>query len=179
VTLRPRKLEVTGARAPWVYLFDVHGAAVDEEGLRALARGLCRSSTEEYSSRSYRYPLALVALHDRPVGIDIERVSPWDAAHIDGILTPAERANHRPTDDRWATSLWSSKEALAKGLGDPVSYDPRRLESPIQWNGGCAGRWKADPLNVPDEYVAWLCWQPLTQLTGHPAAVTTQGVGAV
>jgi hypothetical protein len=56
------------------------------------------------------------------------------------------------------TALWSSKEALAKALGDAGDYDPRRLGSPMFWTGGAAGRWRTRRLAVPPGYLAWLCW---------------------
>jgi phosphopantetheinyl transferase len=62
--------------------------------------------------------------------------------------------------DAYVSSLWSSKEALAKALGDPLHYDPRRLESPMSWPGGRAGPWRAARLATPDGHTAWLCWRP-------------------
>jgi phosphopantetheinyl transferase len=108
------------------------------------------------ASRSYCPPYALVAWHDGPVGVDIERVVPCDAAFAASIATPAERV---PRTDREIISLWSGKEALAKALGDAVDYDPRRLEAPAGWRDGSCGAWRAAALPVPDGYCGWVCWR--------------------
>ena len=65
-------------------------------------------------------PYALVAWHDGPVGVDIERVL--------AVRHALRRVDHDPgrarspalDDDREIISLWSGKEALAKALGDAV-----------------------------------------------------------
>ena len=107
-------------------------------------------------SRSYAASYALVAWHDGPVGVDIERVVRCDPRFAESITTPSEQA---PRDDREIVSLWSSKEALAKALGDAVDYDPRRLESPAHWRNGVNGAWRASELALPDGFCGWLCWK--------------------
>jgi phosphopantetheinyl transferase len=108
------------------------------------------------ASRSYSHLYALVAWHDGPVGVDIERVVSCDARFAESITTPAERV---PRTDREIISLWSGKEALAKALGDAVDYDPRRLESPAGWRNGVSGAWHAAAIDVPAGYCAWMCWR--------------------
>jgi phosphopantetheinyl transferase len=110
--------------------------------------------------------LALVALHAEPVGVDIELVTSWAPAQKASILPITERQRRSVMDDRRATSVWSSKEALAKALDTPIYYDPRRLESPAFWPNGAAGRWRAYRLNVPEAYEAWLCWR-VCDANGH------------
>jgi hypothetical protein len=152
-------------RAPTVQLIDARTADVpDEADLRALARKVCAEVAGPFTSRSYRFPFALLATHTAAVGVDIERVEPCDAAFADSIRTPAERSAGSPHEDhdRYFTSLWSSKEALSKALGDALAYDPRRLEGPGAWPEGRSGPWRATPLEVPDGYVAWLCWKELS-----------------
>jgi phosphopantetheinyl transferase len=61
--------------------------------------------------------------------------------------------------DLFVASLWCSKEALAKALGDAIDYDPRRLEAPSRWPAGKSGAWQAQALGVAAEHTAWLCWQ--------------------
>ena len=108
------------------------------------------------ASRSYCLPYALVAWHDGPVGVDIERVVRCDARFAASIATPAERV---PDSDREIISLWSGKEALAKALGDAVDYDPRRLESPAGWRNGVNGAWRAATVPAPDGFCGWVCWR--------------------
>jgi hypothetical protein len=154
-----------GERAPTVQLIDARTAdAPDEAALRELARKACAEAAAPFTSRSYRFPFALVAAHTAAVGVDIERVEPCDAAFADSIRTPAERAAGPPREDhdRYFTSLWSSKEALSKALGDALDYDPRRLEGPGAWPRGRSGPWRAEHLDVADGYVAWLCWKALS-----------------
>jgi hypothetical protein len=107
-------------------------------------------------SRSYCPPFALVAWHDGPVGVDIERIVDCDARFAESITTPDERV---PDTDREIISLWSGKEALAKALGDAVDYDPRRLEAPGGWRNGVSGAWHASALPLPDGYCGWVCWR--------------------
>jgi len=146
---------------PIVVLLDARSAGADEAGLRAAARRVAREAGAPHVARAYRYPYALVAWHDRPVGVDLERVAPCEPAFAAGIRTPAERAAAAASSetDEDVTSLWSAKEALAKALGDARAYDPRRLESPRSWPGGRAGPWRASPLPAPAGHVAWLCWR--------------------
>ncbi|MDA0180031.1 4'-phosphopantetheinyl transferase superfamily protein [Solirubrobacter phytolaccae] len=104
-------------------------------------------------SRSYCEPYALVAFHDGPVGVDIERVVECDARFAASIVTPDETV---PETDAEIISLWSAKEALAKALGDAVDYDPRRLRALSE---GVTGAWHAEPLPLPDGFTGWVCWR--------------------
>jgi phosphopantetheinyl transferase len=122
----------------------------------ALAELKTRARALDAASRSYCPPYALVAWHDGPVGVDIERVVSCDARFAESITTPAERV---PRTDREIISLWAGKEALAKALGDAVDYDPRRLESPAGWRNGVSGAWHAAAISVPDGYCGWMCWR--------------------
>jgi phosphopantetheinyl transferase len=106
------------------------------------------------------------------LGVDLERVQPTDSAFAESICTPAERSRFGPRldDPTFVISLWASKEALAKALGDAVAYDPRRLESPLGWSGGSAGRWRAAELRPAPQYVAWMVWSETAQNSAASAA---------
>ncbi len=148
------------ADAPSTWLLDASGSGVGEGGLRERARQLASASGAAFTSRSYRFPYALVACHTAPVGIDIERMDPLDPAFLASISTPEEMRCHPAVPDRgYAACLWSSKEALAKALGNAVDYDPRRLGSPMYWPQEGSGPWRALSPPVPSGYVAWLCWR--------------------
>ena len=155
---------------PEVRLLDAREAGVDERGLRAWARAECNAAGGPHGSRSYRYPYALVARHSDPVGVDIERIEPFDHAFLDSIRTHSESLEPPAgaATDQYLASLWSSKEALSKALGDALTYDPRRLESPIAWPKGRSGRWRAASVTVPAGYVAWLCWRLTDGRSGCP-----------
>jgi hypothetical protein len=165
--VRRRRLDVAAVDAPTVHLLDATGSAVGQAGLRATARQLCDGSSTAYASRSYRYPLALVALHCRPVGADIERIERWTVEQARSILTPDERrivsadatGSGIEPDAVDPSVIWSGKEALAKALGNALRYDPRHLGSPAFWPDGRAGPWRACRLPVPDGHVGWLCWR--------------------
>ena len=126
------------------------------EGGREAARGLERVAA--HVSRSYAGSYALVAMHSRPVGVDIECLGPVEPDFGVSIATPQERAWADRADPEALISLWSSKEALAKALGDASRHDPRRLGSPLFWPGGRAGRWRARMLEPAEGYVGWVCW---------------------
>ncbi len=139
---------------------DAGSGRLDERALRAWGREQTAAAPGPYSSRAYRHPYALVAWHGAPVGVDIERVEHFDDRFLDSICTPSERALVGQTsfDDAAVASLWCSKEALTKALGDALRYDPRRIGSPLFWPGGRSGPWRALPLPAPTGHTAWLCW---------------------
>ncbi len=151
-----------GADGPVVRLIDARTIDLpDEAVLREHAREMSANAGAAFTSRSYSFPLALVAWHTSAVGVDIERVGPCDEAFADSIRTPAEQAAGWPSEDpdRFFTSLWSSKEALSKALGNAREYDPRWLEGPGAWPDHRSGPWRTKMLDVGTEHVGWLCWR--------------------
>jgi hypothetical protein len=151
-------LEIDTVNAPIVALLDVTSEGLDEAALKQRARALAVAMGRGTMSRSYCHPYALVGWHTGPVGVDIERVSGCSERFARSISTPSEEALGPLATDREVVSRWSSKEALAKALGDALHYDPRRLESPAGWVDGVAGLWRAVTLAAPDGHCAWVCW---------------------
>jgi hypothetical protein len=149
------------AGAPEVRLLDARTGGLGPRALRARARAETTAAAAPHVARSYRYPYALVAWHTGPVGVDIERIEPCDDAFARAVCTPTELADLAAALDRdlYVTTLWCSKEALSKALGNAVDYDPRRLEAPSRWPIGESGPWRAQPLWVAARHTAWLCWQ--------------------
>jgi hypothetical protein len=147
--------------APKVVLLDARAAGLDKPGLRDRARALTADRRKSHAARSYRYPYALVALHSAPVGVDIERIQACDMDFATVICTPSERADATAAGDQnaYLSSLWCSKEALSKALGDALQYDPSRLDSPMRWPDLRAGPWRATPLETVPGHAAWLCWR--------------------
>jgi 4'-phosphopantetheinyl transferase superfamily len=179
VALPGSAVEDTNAE-PAVRLIDARANGLpDEAALRAHARQRSAETGAPFTSRSYSFPFALLAWHTAPVGCDIERIVPCDDAFANSIRTPTERAMAAEEDtsddtadddddgterdsadrDRRITSLWSSKEALSKALGNALDYDPRRLEGPGAWPDGRSGPWRAATLDLADDRVAWVCWR--------------------
>jgi hypothetical protein len=155
-------------RAPEVHLLDARALGIDDRRLRERARALTATSGSEHVSRSYRYPYALVGWHTDRIGVDIERIAPFDPAFADLICTPDERSQLASVSnpDTVLASLWCSKEALAKGLGDALLYDPVRLESPTRWRDRRSGPWRAAQLDIVPGHVAWLCWRECDPAVG-------------
>jgi hypothetical protein len=139
----------------------------DRQMLSGVARRLCRAVGGP-TSRSYHPPLALVAFHHRRVGVDVEGVEETEVGFFEGIATPLERSRLAlppagPQRDRFLISLWSAKEAVAKTLGDALSYDPRRLDSPLVWEEVSPGLYRAgsayaQSLPLGEGLVGWVCW---------------------
>ena len=156
---------------PEIRLLDARSTGLDEPGLRTAARALTDATGELHASRSYRYPYALVSWHADPVGIDIERVEPCDPAFAASICTPAETIEWSSLSNphEYVIALWSSKEALAKALGNALDYDPRRLQAPMLWPHGQASVWRAANLHVTDDHVAWVCWRSPHHITSARA----------
>ncbi|MFZ1994946.1 MAG: 4'-phosphopantetheinyl transferase superfamily protein [Solirubrobacteraceae bacterium] len=151
------RIAINDDRAPAIELFDARIDGLDAAALRARVREY--EPGAGWVSRSYCFPLAMLAAHPDRVGIDIERVEACDERFARSIRTPDEQALAASGSDEDLISLWCSKEALAKALGDAVRYDPRRLESPLHWAAGACGPWRARPLPVPGGFRAWVCWR--------------------
>lgn len=150
---------------PEVLLIDARSQGADDEAnLRAAAQAAAAARPALCVSRSYRYPYAIVAWHHEPLGVDIERISHCDATFARSICTPSEalQLQSAQDDDAYFTSMWCSKEAIAKGLGDALRYDPRRIGAPMLWPAGRAGAWRSIELDGPPEHVVWLCWRSTT-----------------
>lgn len=145
---------------PEIRLIDARAASLDERRLPEVVRSAAGIHPASRFSRSYSFPLALLAWYDGPVGIDIESISQSPEGFADSIHTPSERRAAAAVDsDATSTSLWSSRQALAKALGDALTFDPRRLDGPAAWPQPSSGPWRARSLPVEPGYVAWVCWQ--------------------
>ena len=105
------------AGAPDVVVFDALEARLDEPGLRDPGANVSSERRPAHTSRSYRYPYALVASHSEPVGVDIERIEAFHQAFLESILTPSERrAGSSGADpDRFVATLWSSRRHSLDG----------------------------------------------------------------
>lgn len=160
----PRRLELPADAAPVLELLCAADGRRHEDRpgdalLRARARSWRPARGALGVSRAYCFPYALVGWHTSRVGVGIERVLTRDETFARSICTPAELAQRPWEEGPSIISLWSAKQALARALGEPLSYDPRRLESPSGWPAGASGPWRAQPVPVPAGYCAWVCWR--------------------
>lgn len=148
---------------PVVLLLNGEQAALDERGLKAWARQQAAPPRASHTSRSYRYPYALVAWHTEPVGIDIEHVGRFRPEFLDAICTHEERPLPLPEDvEAYLASLYSSKAALSKAEGNPLRYDPTRVGSPMFWPERRNGPWRAAELALPPGHSGWVCWRSMS-----------------
>lgn len=78
---------------------------------------------------------AIAIAHDRPVGVDIERIGPRDPAFLASIATKSEQAlleaRGATPEQRaeWITRLWCAKEAAGKMTGAGVNGAPTQFEA--------------------------------------------------
>lgn len=153
---------MSGDPGPIVLTLDARTTgAGDIAALREQARARAATLGLPHISRSYRFPYALIAGHDTPVGVDIERIEPPDERFARSICTPDEltEIDTIMTAPDGVASLWSSKEALSKALGDALEYDPRRLTAPSGWPDGDGGAWRARRAPAPAGHLAWIVWR--------------------
>ncbi len=153
---------------PRVWLVNTIGADIDMGTLRSQTRMISESVGVTGSgagarciSRSYRHPFALIATHNDVLGVDIERVDPFDKDFAESICTPSEWSSDatRPRGAVELADVWSTKEALAKALGNALDYDPRRLVSLALAPNNRASAWQAARVSVPSGYVGWVIWR--------------------
>jgi phosphopantetheinyl transferase (holo-ACP synthase) len=141
--------------------------------LKARARARC-DERFPYWSRSYSGAVAMVAGWHHRVGADIELLDRCDEVtwslnddHFRfAVMSPKERKHSLTLDEaegrRAATSLWCSKEALAKALGAPQQMDPSRLAGPALWDTRHRGKWRAvllDAVELGTNAVAWVVFE--------------------
>lgn len=130
-----------------------------------------RGALEVFESRSYSSDYAVVVFASHRCGIDIELPTPSDPEwslesplYQLAVLAKGEKdlvlATEYRNDKDLASVLWSSKEALAKALGNASAYEPTDLYSPITWGIKSPENWKAkhvDYITEDDErIVIWV-----------------------
>ncbi len=86
---------------------------------------------EVHFNLSHSGPWLLCALHDAPVGVDVEQESSRALAAAPTFMSVEELGRHRqlPPDQTQADffRLWTRKESLLKAAGTGLSRDPRAI----------------------------------------------------
>lgn len=148
-------------------------AAVDAEPGALVFDRTCRCGAQHGKPRlaaggpafslTHAGELVGVAVHDEPVGVDVERLRPLTdlAAMAAHACAPTESA---PDADAFFR-LWTRKEAVLKATGDGLSTPM----SEVTLGPGGVAHWAAAPGPI------WL--HDLQPAPGHPAAVA--GLGPV
>lgn len=134
--------------AAWILLREM----LKDRGVRAAELAVCENAfgkpelpaeTGLHFSISHAGERVMVAVADRPVGCDVERVAPVDEDVWRVCLSPDELAAVRaqPTSaarDRAFCRLWVRKEARAKADGRGLGDDPRAISTGADdARGGC------------------------------------------
>ena len=119
-------------------------------------------------SHSHGFALcAVLPAADRPLGIDLERVTPRPAGFLADYATPAEQALVAGTPaerrDLHVTAIWSAKEAVLKALHKGLSVDTRAVSCLIDLAGREPFEWqpfavKLDPERLPQAPAALRGW---------------------
>ena len=142
---------------------------------------------------SHSGSLALCALDDRPVGVDIQVVKVWRERLPQRVCSEKELAWLEEQGAGWEafTLLWALKESLAKytgaGLREKISAIsvplPRRGESLYLWEGlwfrsyrGEGWRGAACGLTRPQAEICWLerPWENSPFTSGENPAIITE-----
>lgn len=111
--------------------------------------------------------MAAVAIAERAVGLDVERIRAPHPRLYERILSPRERVmvEALPVSLEQATLLvWTLKEAVVKGLRTGLRRPMRSLELEIDYQGrrasvdGVHGEWEAN-FAVVDGYLVSLAYR--------------------
>mgnify|MGYP000246338021 CR=1 FL=1 len=109
---------------------------------------------ETFFSRSYWADYSITVSNSQRCGIDMESSSSaqlnWSINNPifqDSMLAPGELDRIKKSKywklPNLERNIWSSKEALAKALGEAKNYQPNKLYSPILWETNPAMGWHA------------------------------------
>ncbi len=148
------------------------GFSSDAE-LRALPRAHPRVKGAAYVSSAYSAPVALLSWHSAPIGVELTVVETPDRRFAEAICTAEELTlfDGCLDDEEVVSSMWSGKRAVAKALGFPSTYDPKHLKSPLAWQDGVAGDFRALELFPTPDHVAWLVWlEPAQNSAASPSS---------
>jgi len=128
-------------------------------------------------SRSGEHGLVAISI-DRRIGIDIERISPWDEAVLEEPwLSDSEQRSLRGLDGTpgaiAVTRCWTRKEAVLKGIGTGLLREAADLEAGVRAGTVSVDGWEVADLPAPAGHLASVATRPDPRhQTPHPAAPT-------
>ena len=109
---------------------------------------------EVFFSRSYCANFSITVTNSKRCGIDMESISgtqpDWNINNPlfqDSMLAPGELERIKQSSyweqPNLEQNIWSSKEALAKALGEAKNYQPNKIYSPLTWKTNPTIGWNA------------------------------------
>ena len=112
------------------------------------------AAAETFVSRSYCADYSIQVSSSRRCGIDMETKSiaqpDWkidNPLFQAAMLAPGELERIEKSEywelPNLEQNIWSSKEALAKALGEAKNYQPNKIYSPITWERNPVFGWRA------------------------------------
>lgn len=111
-------------------------------------------------SLSHSGPLALVALSDRPVGVDIEQIRPRRAGLPRYALTAEELARYEALGGDWPAfyALWTRREAWCKYTGLGLQRSWGVAPGPARYGAYAGDGWRAAVCGEedPPRTIVWL-----------------------
>lgn len=117
---------------------------------------------------SHSGPWVACAVHDGPVGLDVEEVRSRDSLPAERVLAPGEFRRFQalppaPARD-YFYRLWTLKESLLKAMGTGLGLDPRRIALDLDGpdpaatlDGAPLAPWRLAELPMPGAARAALC----------------------
>ena len=164
-------LRCLAAEALLAQALQAHGLDLRQLTLRTGPHGKPRLAGQPrlHFNLSHAGPWLLCALHDRPVGIDVEEERLQAPLPAELIMTPEELRHHGTLAPGAARAhffrLWTLKESLLKALGTGLSVDPRTIGlafspagvTPLQGRLRLAA-WPLAELPMPEGVRAALCY---------------------
>lgn len=126
------------------------GAVDPELGFGPAGKPFLRQHPQLHFNLSHSGSLAVCALSDTPVGVDVECIAPMDAGVVSYCLSAAEQAHlyASPTQERTFCKLWTRKESCLKLLGQGLDSPLSRLSV----LPGCP--WHFESLVLPEAVIS-------------------------
>lgn len=125
---------------------------------------------EAHFNLSHSGAWILCAVHDAPVGVDVEQEAP-ERMDTHTFMSPQEALRHsqlkREDRPNHFFRLWTLKESLLKAAGTGLGHDPRRITLSLEASGvtlegapiaPLGTRWVLDSLPMPVGAAAALCF---------------------